>query len=501
MDYLDPKKQSRQTVLLFTGYIFTGIAIAMATIILLYQAYGFGLSKNGTIIQNGLVFFSSTPSAANIYLNGRLNPSQTNTRLVLPEGIYNVKITLAGYRPWVRQINLLGGTVEHYDYPFLFPINLFTKSIAHYNSAPVLSSQSPNQQWLLVQHTSNNNNFDLYNLTYPIQPPVAISLPSGLASPATTSQSWKVITWADDNKHVLLQHIFDGKTEYILLDINNPANSINLSKTLASDSFTKLTLSNKKYDQYFLYNGATGTLKTASLSSPTSVNILKNVLAYKTYGSNEVLYVTNAGAPSGKVLVKELINNKQYTIRSFNSNTSYVLNFTDYNGTPYVAVGAASQNKVYIYQDPVNQIQNNPSRPPVPIQVLNVTAPNYLSFSPNAQFIVAENGTQFGVYDLENGHGYNYIASQPLDAPQVHATWMDGDRLQYISGGKLIVFDYDHTNLQTLIPASPNYVPVYGPNYKHLYVFAPPKISKKQPSTTPPPTGLNLTQTSLRVTP
>ncbi len=42
MDYLDPKKQFRHHIILFTGYILIAIAIVIASLILLYQAYGFG---------------------------------------------------------------------------------------------------------------------------------------------------------------------------------------------------------------------------------------------------------------------------------------------------------------------------------------------------------------------------------------------------------------------------------------------------------------------------
>lgn len=121
MDYLDPKKEARHRIVLFTGYILIAIAIAIATIILLYQAYGFGLGKNGTVIQNGLTFFSSHPNPASIYVDNQLKPVVTNTRLVLPAGIYDIKLARDGYRDWQRKIELDGGSVEHFDYPFLIP--------------------------------------------------------------------------------------------------------------------------------------------------------------------------------------------------------------------------------------------------------------------------------------------------------------------------------------------------------------------------------------------
>jgi hypothetical protein len=487
MDYLNPKKQFRQSVLLITGYVLIGVAIALATIILLFEAYGYGFAKNGTVIQNGLLFFSSQPHPAQIYINGKLK-AKTNTSLVLPAGVYRVKLTRSGYRSWQRSIQLDGGSVEHFDYPLLFPKTLVSKKIATYASAPGLVTQSPNQRWLLVEEPNLSDSFSMYDLTNPTQAPTTVTLPASVVSKPTTSESWKLIAWADDNQHVLLQHVYDGKTEDILLDRTDPSQSVNLTQTLAADTYTQISLYNKKYNQYFLYNAADDSLSTASLSNSAAVPLLSHVLAYQTYGTNTVLYTTAYGASANEVLVKEQVGSQSYTLRSLSANTTYVLDLTNYSGTPYVAVGAASEDEIFIYDDPVGQLSNTPNHAPVPVQVMRIMNPNYLSFSTNAQFIMAENGQQFSVYDIENARGYAYTTEQSLDAPQTNAVWMDGDRLTYVSGGKVVVFDYDHTNVQTLMADNPNYTPSFAPDYSKVFTLAP---------TTSSATTTDLMQTSL----
>ena len=73
MDYLDRKKTYRNNVILLVGYVLIMLAIVVSALVLLYEAYGFGLGKNGSVIQSGLVFFSSQPNPANIYVNGNSN--------------------------------------------------------------------------------------------------------------------------------------------------------------------------------------------------------------------------------------------------------------------------------------------------------------------------------------------------------------------------------------------------------------------------------------------
>jgi hypothetical protein len=487
MDYLDSKKQFREHIVLIIGYILVALAITIATLVLVYQAYGFGLAKNGTVIQSGLVFFSSQPNPANIYINGVLNANTTNTRLELPSGIYNVKLTRTGYRDWQRTITFDAGAVEHVDYPFLFPTTLQTKKLQTYNSAPGLVTQSPDRRWLLVEQPGSIANFDLYDFKTPAHPVITtLTLPSNLLSKATKGEGWQLDAWADDNQHVLLTHQYDGKTEYILVDRADPSQSVNLNTALGINP-TQITLDNKKYDQYYVYNTApddsleTATLETGSTLTPD----LQDVLAYQSYGNNTLLYVTTDGAPSGKVLLKLLSGSQTVTIRSLPISPTYLVNLTEYSSVLYIAAGATSNGQIYIYQDPIGQFTNQQGTI-VPSQVLDVSNPNYLSFSNNAQFIVVENGTSFGVYDIENQKAYSYTAPLPLDAPQLHATWMDGDRLVYVSGGKLIVFDFDGTNQQTLMTASPLYLPDFSTNYDYVFTMGPnPTAGKVNLDSTP----------------
>jgi hypothetical protein len=472
MDYLDPKKRFRHHVMLYVGYVLIGIAIVIGTIVLLYQAYGFGLGKNGTVVQNGLFFFSSQPHPANIYVNGARKSVRTNTRLSLPAGIYNVSLQRDGYRTWQRAIGLEGGSVQHVDYPFLIPKTLAPKKIQGYTAAPGLVTQSPDHRWLLVEQPGTLAGFDVYDLKNPTKPAESYALPDGLLTKAAGAENWQQSEWAGDNRHVVLQHIYDGKTEFILLDRDDPAQSVNLNTAL-SLSPAKLTLKDKKYDKYYVYNAAGGVLQASSLKTPAPQPYLDHVLSYQSYGDDTMLYATDSGAPAGKIQVKLRIGDKTSVIRTFPAGTTYLLDLTKYDGSMYVTTGASSENKVYIYKDPVGQFAANPDRALVPSQVLHVTAPNYLSFSDSAQFIMTENGTEFGVYDIENEMAYHYFSPYTLDAPQVRANWMDGNRLTYVSKGKLVMFDYDNANRQVLVPAAGQYEPVFTPNYKFLYTVAP----------------------------
>ncbi len=469
MDYLDPKKQFRHHIILMVGYVFVGVAILFATLILLYQAYGFGIGDNGSVIQNGLVFFSSQPTSAQIYVNGT-KKAQTNSRVLLPAGLYQIKLSQTGYRDWSRSITVSGGSVIHYDYPILFPTNLKTTKLSAYSTPPTVTTQSPDKRWLLVQSATSVLTYDVYDLKNLTQAPSQITLPANIVTRASSSESWQVLEWADDNQHFLLQHNFDAKTEYLLIDRQTVANSENLNNVLAINP-TKLSFHNSKFDQYYAYDAAAKALMTVSLSAPKPVSIIDGLQDYKTYANDYVLYITDTNAPTGKVLLELYKAGQSSIIRTFTANSNYLLNINDYSGSLYVTAGAVVDNKIYVYKDPLTQLRLQPTHPVVPIQVLHVTNPDYLSFSPNSQYVVAEHANQFAIFDIENRNGYDYNLSPGLDKPQIHASWMNDSHLTYVANGKTLVFDYDGANQQALASASANYLPFFAPDYKSYYQF------------------------------
>jgi hypothetical protein len=151
MDFLDPRKRRSHNIRLFVGYFLISIVIGLATIILVYAAYGYGINtKTGQIIQNGLLFVDSKPGGADIYLNNQKRSTQTAARLVLPSGFYNLRIQKDGYQSWQRSFILDEHTVSRYVYPFLFPTKPITFNLKNYTSVPQIITQSPDRHWLLL---------------------------------------------------------------------------------------------------------------------------------------------------------------------------------------------------------------------------------------------------------------------------------------------------------------------------------------------------------------
>jgi hypothetical protein len=475
MDFLDPKKHKAHLVRLFIGYFLVGTALILTTIILLYQARGFGL-KDGEVIQNGLIFVSSRPRPADIYVNNERNEKTTNTRLLLPAGQYTFRLEREGYRTWKRAISIEGGSVARFDYPVLFPKKLTSEATRRYDAKPTIMTQSPDRRWLLVQSGAAYATFDVFDLNAEDEARTPLTVPSGVFGLTEGTHAWEFVEWASNNRNVLLKHVVTNggisQYEYILVNREDPVESVNLTRTLGVNP-TKLELLDKKFDKYVLFNQPEATLTTATLDDPTPEPWLTGVLAYKIHGDDVVLYATAQDAAAGKVAVKLREGDRTYEIREVKAGDAYLLDIAKYKGTWYVVAGAPSENKTYVYRDPAHMQRTKPDKTLVPVQILKAANASYTAFSDNARFIMAQSGQQFSVYDAETSKGYLYTSKAPIDPGQPHASWMDGHRLMYVSSGKGYVADFDQANRESLVAADASYVPVFDRTYDAMFAIAP----------------------------
>ncbi|GAC1572306.1 MAG: hypothetical protein NVS3B23_07350 [Candidatus Saccharimonadales bacterium] len=490
MDFLDPRKKRVNRIQLFIGYGLVGIALVIATAIVVYMTFGYGLDrKTGAIIQNGFVFIDAHPQSAEIYIDGSLKGT-TKTRLLLQTGSYNVQLKRANYRDWNKTITVDGSTVQQLIYPFMFPQKLQTKDVDLLSTPPALLTQSPDRQWLLVQQMLNQKTLDLINLNDKSNPITTLTFPEGFLVNATNMTSKnEVVEWSFDNRHVLLKQTTPASSQFLLIDIQQPTLSINLNKELKVD-LTDVHLRNRQFDQYYILNKATGDLTSYDLKTHLSSPMLNKVITYKSYGNSDLVYVTSQGAIPGQNVVKIKDNDASYTLRSVVAGSEYLLDLTQYNNSWYMLVGAKNENKVYEYKDPLTSLKRIPLQLPVP-QLLKIDNPQFVAFSDNNRFASVQSGSKFDVYDAEYQRQYRYDTKVDMALDNTQAHWMDDSHLMVQSTkNKAVVFDFDGLNIQSLSSIVGVTQPYFDQAYTELYALAP-SISV--------PSRLSITRTELIV--
>ncbi len=477
MDFLDPKKKRAHRIRLYVGYILIAIALSIGTLILLFEAFGYDVDrKTGEVIQNGLVFLDSHPESARITVNGKPE-GQTGSRLVLSAGHYNIELQRAGYRTWKRSFDLAGSIIERLDYAFLFPEKLQPADLRTYPATPAFATQSPDRRWLLVQQLGSLTKFDVIDLSSEDAASTTLALPENLFAKADGGR-FELVEWSTDNRHVLLKHHFADGFDFVMLDRTEPAQSFNIAQTF-SLPLADVALSDKRFDKLHLLDSATtGTLYLGDVKARTATPVANKVGAFKSYGDDVLLYVTEDGAPEGKALVNLRRGDAVYKIRELPKSTLYLTDVSRYDDHWYMSIATDTEKKAYVYEDVFDVVTRPNPRLPAPTAVLRVQQPEYLSISANTRFIGLQGGSEFAVYDAEHDRTYRYDTKLPLLSRQ-EAVWMDGHRYVIVSDGQAVIFDYDGINIQKLSPAHPAFRPFFDRDYDNFFVLGPSAAADK----------------------
>lgn len=473
MDFLDPNKKRSNRIKLFIGYFLVAVAIGLASLILLLYVSGYAID-GGRIIQKGLVFISSRPEGAQVDIKGLHNNEEyqdhTNSRTEVKEGRYKVVLSAKGYRNWEREFNVDGGSVERMAYPFLFPEQLETQQMKNYQSLPQIVSSSPDRHWLVVMQPAAFGTFDVYDSGVPEKQPTSFGVPAGVLSPATGEQSLKVVEWSNDNVNFLCKHTFDGKTEFIIINRDKPEQSFNVN-TLTGQSPSQVSLKDKHIDELFLHMGEGGLLQSFNVKTKVFTPLVAQTYAYKSYGTDMLVYVSLKADNPGLFAAYIRQGDKAYKLRDLLADTTYVVDVSRFSDAWYVAVGAASENKVFVYKNPLDVLASQSSNRVLFARTLRIENPQTVSFSANTRNIAVQSGQKFAVYDAETDRQYSYTISDKIDTDRP-AEWMDGHRLATSTDGNVLIFDFDGLNQQKLMTIDPSKDVAYDRSYDFAFSLA-----------------------------
>lgn len=483
MDFLDPRRKRAQRRRLVIGYALMSILIAIGTTTVLYLVRGWNVDREtGEVYQNGTVFVDSKPRGASVYLDNVLQSSQTDMRMDIPAGVYNIKLALQGYRDWQRTFNLEGGQIQRLTYPFLIPNILNTSDMTQYDAAPQLATQSPDRRWLLVQRPGQIYEFDLFDLNDTAKAPIRLAFPIGVLTSPNAEAALKVVEWSNDNRHALFERSFEGKTEYIMFDRENTAH-ININKDLGITP-KEISLKNKKADQIFWLDAVPGVLRSADLKNRTiSAPLVNAVIDYKSYEDNLILYATNEGAETGKTDFKVIENEKTYLLKSLSISEAYVMDIAQYDNEWYYVVGASTDNMAFVYENPMAALKQETKTPLIVTAILRLDNPRFVSFSANTQFIGLQSGNQILTLDLELDRQYRTNLQHDIPISQ-KLDWMDGHRFKFTVNNQSYVVDFDGSNENTLVTSELTPGPFFDRDYDNVFTVESSKADRNKKALT-----------------
>lgn len=453
MDYLDPKKKQQHRRRILLGYGLFAIAIGFATLLLVFIAKGYDIDRDtGEVIQNGLVYIDSRPGGAEVYLNGVRQRGSTDARLVIPGGSYDIELRREGYRTWNRSLLLEGGSLRRLTYARLIPETLETAPAVSLRANPIAMSQSINRRWLVASFNSDPLNMTVVDTESASSATSTLEIPETLV--ARDGGKVEIVEWASDNRHFLATYTVGKDVDYLLIDREQPTESVNISDELndVNDLFD-IQLRDRQRDSYFVYDREREILYTATLDDGIAAPALQtDVISYKTFGEDWLLYVTDSDT-EGLQEARFKRGDDDILLKEIKTSEEHLLQLARLGDAPIMGVGSDEEDRIIVYNDPQNYLRENETASiPVATTVLRVVDPVDVRISTDSSVILAYGPENFASHEFEADRSYNFTVDIPVDKGQ-ELRWLDGQHFLFSSDGVQMMMDFDGSNLYDLVPS------------------------------------------------
>lgn len=459
MHRVDFKKRKKLILRIFTYFVMTTLTL-VTTLILVLAALGYRLGGDGEVIKSGLLLVNSKPASAQVYINGEDKKDRTDSRFVLPAGRYDIELKADGYRDWGHSVNLAASTVENFYYPFLIPEKL-TPELVQALERPSLVSQSPDRKKVLL-YVKSTGSLQLLELDPSSPKLTALTLPASFVRTGGSFGDLSVVEWADDDEHVLVKQSVNGAVRWLSIDTKKPSESVDIS------TFTSARIISKP--RYARNNGAAvyairgSSVVQINLANGERTALLSRVKQYDTYSEDTLSFVRTSA--DGKKLEAGVWRDGSSSIIHMasisGSSKTGISTFTRFNDNDYLALRLANEKKVTIYRNPLKEPVLTAQ---LPYSTLALAGADDLSVGPNGQFILAQSGDKFAVYDLEHDRQDSFSA--PKDT--VTTDWMNSHHLQYkTKSGVNYISEFDGKNRYKLVGSSYG-TALFSDDYESIY--------------------------------
>ena len=442
------QRARRQNIRVIASEVVMVVAVILMVIILALIVSGYWLNSDFKVERQGMLQISSVPTGASVEVDGD-SPwyQRTNTSKILSSEEHTIVLSKEDYDSWSKTINISEGLLYKLNYPRLFLKNRTKETVSDVSSF-TYATISPNRKQLLA--INNTTNWSLFNLDADTVKPTKINVSALFAteSPATVSiLNCSIISanWDESNEHVLLNINLDGTSEWVLLDIRNPAKSINLTREFVQD-----------FDHVAIFNHSANILLAMSGSNLRKIDL----------DSKQLSSVIISGIESYDIYDSEIIfsnHERVGVIKNFSSEPEYL---TDITSPTKVLFGRFYDDKyIFIIEDNSLAVYKKDDFTEIFSGTIGFT-PEYVKVGPGAEFLFMSSGSNFATYDMES-------AKLSLwSADTVHFDWLDGHMLYVVKDGVLSVYDYDGLNHRVLASNVSERFPVTITDDKWLYYFS-----------------------------
>lgn len=491
------KRARRQSFRVIISETIMVLTVIIMVAVLALVVSGYWVNADFQVERQGMLQVNSVPTGASVAVDGDAPWYQrTNTSKVLSSGEHHIVLTRDGYDTWEKTINITEGLLYRLQYPRLFLLERERESV--YDAAKItFASISGDRNTMLLASTTTT--WNIINLENDKLEPKSLDVSPyfslvSLAEGATTGLFTGEITsiqWSGDNTRVLIEATATaaadetpvaGITEWVLLDLKTPKNSINLTREFAT-TFTEMRIFDNSANSLLALRS--GNLHKIDVSARQISSALVRDVNFYDFYSQDIIFVTNKylgtirPGDSEPTIIKDFSRPAISDATPASSEVAiiatapvslipatvdattraYLSRFYD---TKYLTIITGGQISVY-RQDDYSEV----------LSAETDFTPTIVKVGQSGDFVFLNSGTMVATLDMES----QSLISWELDSANYH--WLDNNMLYTIASGNLVVYDYDGYNRRALATNVSSHFPAGITKNRWLYYFSDDEIIRE----------------------
>lgn len=457
-------RYSKRKILALRFFVYGIMTVATLLIsiicILLVLGYQFNFSKR-TLEQGGLVQLRSYPNSATVGFDGAKLSAVTPTKVNAAAGVHSVTMSLEGYRPWAKTVNLKPGQLLWLNYTRFVPESLSTDSVREFPRLQAMLPAPDRERLLLLPSSSDptlvladTRSVDRLQFSSLTLPATAYRVGANEAKPRFALHEWDF-----GSRYVLVRMTVGDEVQYLRVDTTDISRTVNISKSLGL-KIDNIHFAGTNGERYYAL--VDGVLRSVDLGSKTiSAPLATNLTSFELYGDGVLAYVAKDAAKKQSV-VGLYVDGKVHEVVRFPATTAPAVTVTEYYGKTYVAV--AHGKTAYIYVNPHRNAEVQAAR-----EITFKKGPiAWIDYSSNGRFLVAGSGDDFMTYDAElrSAHYGTLQGARTDNRPFI---WLDDYHFVTTGSAELSMVEFDGANREFITRAAPGFAATLSADGKALY--------------------------------
>lgn len=466
------KELARRTVI-YAIMVFSVIGLL---IILMMMVLGYQYDINTRSVERtGLVQYNSFPRPASVSVDGT-TVGRTQTKSNVLPGVRQFSISLNGYEPWQKALNIEEGTVTWLNYARLVPVDRVVSSSLSFPSIGAAMA-SPDSRFMAIwRNDTAGPALGVVDFRSSGSPSVrehvlTMDQIGGLEEEQPAEErDFSIVGWSSNSRYFITRHSYKlsdgtGHVEWLWTDRDSIGSTVNLSKLLGLPIDDVRPMEGR--DVFLVTDGDVrqASVSNGSISKP----LISNVTSFEVRDDDTITY--SAETITDQTLgVWRRSGAEPVSIVSLplgGDGGKYQILGSRYFGKDTIAVSSGQQ--VTFYRGDMPTTDDG-------LAAFLQTATSFtfgrqverLHFSSNGRFLVAEDDAGYMTFDIERRDISQVIRKY---SPS-NIAWLDGYHLAQIDeSGELIMQEFDGLNSAKLLSVTPGYDCLITQDNKYTYCW------------------------------